>query len=397
MTRNSVFILGGLVLLPIGVISIFISNPFSESGFQSDEISKKASSVYGPDKIDPASLSTHKSNVKSQVSAETSRSFESAATRLANFLSTHTDIDERSNFSDQLIAELCNEGKSQEALDLIDKNLGQLHDSGLYTFFLKVQLDQNEILNLIKKQDDRDMAPVLHGYFGRFKKDELISFLKSPSFNDFFREKKTSIPQGVLEDAIASSLAGQLEDRSRDEVISTLTFITDLAENGTILKWNAYDLVTKNKTLTSFQKWDLLKELGPKDQDNDPYYAGQSTESRRTLIDSIVRSDANRAMEQILLNKTPEQFFDIQKAIASWTNIDSGGATDWYQKNQLSISQPEKNAIAFAFSEAALNSLEFDGAGSWAYQIQDPALRETALKAVTERKAEYDKAVTPKL
>ncbi len=249
----------------------------------------------------------------------------------------------------------------------------------------------------MKKQDDRDMAPVLLGYFGRFKKDELISFLKSPSFNEFTREKKASIPPGVLEDAIASSLAGQLEDRSRDEVISTLTFITDLAENGTILKWNAYDLVTKNKTITSFQKWDLLKDLGPKDQDNDPYYAGQSTESRRTLIDSIVRSDANRAMEQILFNKSPEQFFDIQKAIASWTNIDSGGAADWYQKNQLGISQPEKNAIAFAFSEAALNSLEFDGAGSWAYQIQDPSLRETALKAVTERKAEYDKAVTPKL
>lgn len=392
--KSKGFLSGGLIGGGLAVVCFVIAKPDPATGGVDDLPSgQNRRSVSREERATSAATADGMVREKRKPAGEAG-SNETAAARLARFFEAHTDIGERTAFSDQLIADLCEQGNVDEAYELIDKNPGQLHDSGLYTFFLKVKLGDVQVLDMMKKEDDRDLSIVLESYLGRFDRSRLLPALDSPYLNDFLKGKKDVMPEGSLGYAIAGVISKEIKDLGRDDSLAALQLMKELADKGHVSRWNAYDLVTANKNLGAFDKWDLLKGMDPRD--NDKFQTVEALKSRKSLIDGIVRADAGKAMEDILQNKAPDQFSDIQNVVASWNSIDSNGVSEWYRKNQSGMNQQHKNAVAFAFANTALNSLEFDGAGLWANQIQDPKMKEDALRIVESRRSEYERLANQK-
>jgi hypothetical protein len=311
------------------------------------------------------------------------RSSESAAEILRDFLATHQDIDERSRFSDQLIADLCALGKNQEAYELISESPGQLRDSGLYTFYLSATLDEHEMLTRMKGEDDFDLQSVIQGYFGRFDADQLASALTSSGIAQFKMERQGSMPPDCFEGALTMSLNRKLQEADIGESKLILDLASDLAGSGHLKAWNLYELVGRNDNLQAFEKWDYLRLIDP--QDPDGFNASQGIKRRASLIDQMIRSDASKAMKEILRNNESYRSADMDSAIRSWSNIDSSGVASWFEINKSNLNPSEINIAVLSFSNLAFDYLEFESSKLWINQIADPVMRDSAMKTLEEK------------
>lgn len=319
----------------------------------------------------------------------------SPAKRLAAFLASETDINVKGKFVRDLIQELCAAGKTDEAYNLIDKNFGQLRDDGLFAFFHHAKLDDNQLLDLMKKENGTDLIPVVAGFFNRYNREQLVAILENEKFKTLSTYIQKETPKSNLPALIADAFASLAKGAAKEDILKNYNIMLDLVEKGTILPWNVYELLKHNKDLSPFEKWDLVKQLETSNH-LFYYYNEQAPLMRRMQIDSIIRSDAVRAMGQILNNQHPNQAVDIENAISSWSQIDAVGISQWYQNNQSKIPQPQRNMIANGFVNQATISREFNSATYWASQISDPTMRQQAIQKIQSDQAFYQKLDTAK-
>jgi hypothetical protein len=319
---------------------------------------------------------------------------ESASVRLANFTSGHPDIAERCEFTKKLITELCAQGKDDEAYGLIHPNAGHMRQMGLFAFYSNSSLDKNELMAMVRREDFTDMLGAMHGYMRGMEIDQLKAETESSRVADFLRERGSEMPPDLIKGAIAVALQDHLKDAGPEESREIFNVAKDLVANGKMSDYELYVLAGDNKSLTSFEKWDFLKDIDPKDQNEaDQNY---KTKNREKLIASMMRADGGKTMGALLDGQTPGRVADVNTAVRVWNQLDSEGVADWFQQNQSSLSPTKGALVATTLSTIAAEFMEYDSARRWAGQIRDPAARAEAMKMVEEKVISHQKWLAEK-
>ena len=90
-------------------------------------------------------------------------SLESGAERLEKFMAENSNIEERCEFVQELIADLCSQGRDEEAYALIDDYAGHLREVGMYAFYSNTSHDKSQVINRLKRETFHDLFPGMLG------------------------------------------------------------------------------------------------------------------------------------------------------------------------------------------------------------------------------------------
>lgn len=307
---------------------------------------------------------------------------ENALALIDDFKSRNQDMSAKTLFCSKIIRELCENGYSIEAWDIIEPGLGSVRFSQLSAFFLAAKLSTDELFDRLKTIESGGEMVSCFGYFlTRYKPSEFSDFLTSQRFKDFADSPNSKLSKDNISSSISLVLQRNLNDSPPAQVNNITNTISTMLSNGFLNPDDLLALLSKDNLGGPFVAWDLIKAVDIKH-----LAVGVSRDTRDHLIAKMVYTDAPQTITKIFENGGDNFSHDIDVVISSWANIDSEGATSWYTQNLQSLTTQQRGAVAFAFSKAAMSSLEFNGAEQWALQIQDVTMRDAAIKAIADKR-----------
>ncbi len=302
-----------------------------------------------------------------------------ASQMIDEFYVSTTDINKRANFASLMIIKLCQKGYSDEAYNLIDPSYGDIRRDQLLAFFEKAEMDESKLFDLLgKKSVKGDLKNSLFGFLRRYKPQELEKVLSSSGMKKILEDSNKSGELLDLNNAITSSFA-----RPDSDYLTNVNVVLNLNSKGLLDLKSVMSVVGINSPEKAFEKWNLVKNLTT---DSEKDQAGLRN-SKETLIRNMVKTDAQKAMRELLGGslENMETIKDIRAAIGIWSQVDAQGGYNWYMNNKTHYSQKQQSVIAASFSSEAYAAGEFDVARQWINEIQDPEAKASGLKALEER------------
>lgn len=297
----------------------------------------------------------------------------SAANSIAN-------IDERSKACSDIIRDLCAGGLSNEAWELVEQMLpGQVRDVMLATFFESSQLDRLELQKKILELDDKlDIWVALGAYLSRFEIGTLSRVLKEDDFSSFYSQIVAKVKNANLSNILSGILQEQMTISGANRQRQLIEMGREMLVAGYITSEGISSVLEKDTVSNAFEKWSIILEIESSKLDVE-------SNIKNKAIGNMIKSDAPRALEQLMKDSGDKMIINVQKGVHEWTLLDSQGAFDWYAKNSSSISPEQRTAIISGFFKAAVDFKDYDVAHQWASQIPDQKLRDAALKVIEAR------------
>lgn len=309
---------------------------------------------------------------------------ELAKSKIDEYFSKTSDLGERVKFSCEILKQLCENGFSEEAFQLLDANYGLVRENEILTLFALADLSNSELLGRIDEvstfKGDKRLA--MKGYLNRFKLDELVKNVSDPEFQAML-SRGEKLSSYTLSSAVADSLE-LMPMKSRGATKAQfLETSKELVEKGFLRPPDFVAIADGSLSDDVFESWKLIQGVIPSgtliSDDDDGDNLGES------LITKMVMSDGSRTLDGLL---KAEDYRSVDHAITQWTHNDPSGATKWYESNAGRLSPNQNNAVSSAFASTALQSFEFDAAKAWAEKVQDPKSREDMLNRIAKKQEE---------
>ncbi|MBK1884197.1 hypothetical protein JIN85_17390 [Luteolibacter pohnpeiensis] len=285
---------------------------------------------------------------------------------------------ERSGLACLLLIQLCENGFSDEAFQLLDQNYGTVRSDELTTLFIYANLSNADLLARINEVDtyQGDKYTALEGYLHRFKRNELADIVSDPDFQEMF-SRGTKLSSYSLSLILSNALhLPSLKQGGANETQFVETS-KELIEKGFL---KPADLLASTGDYLSdypIERWELIQKAIPSGSliiDDD-----EGDNLGETLITQMVASDGPKALSNLL---SIADYRSVDYAIAQWTKSDPTGASEWYESNAGQLTLNQNNAVSSAFASTALRSAEFDVARAWAEKIQDPESKDDLLRKI---------------
>lgn len=300
-----------------------------------------------------------------------------ASSLFEDFKSKHPGNKERLKFAQDMMKKLCELGYTQEAWDLIEKDQGDVRNNQLGAFFANAKLSNSELLGKISQSSLADIHVNFSGFMSRFKPEQYEEIVNSPDFKKFLGglgqldSKSAAVFKNNISSGLGSAITISLYE-SPGQSQDLLRIAARLNSEGVLDTSRFMDLAARFGSGDPFGSWSLISSVDS---------GGQTTvgQQRNNVIRNMLEADAPKALSTVLDNGSPSRASDIKSAVESWVNLDSRGATDWFQQNRATLSPEDGDAIAFIFS-----SYVGDGAQQWAEQIRNPTLKAEAIKKIAE-------------
>lgn len=363
------------VLTLVLVVAISFKKPLLPDG----ELDSK-------NKSDKAWVAQPPSNIPS-VSKKIQTGQSNSAITPAQALAAHvkarsiSNLERRSLACSEIIGKLCLAGFSAEAWGMIDENPGQVRSFELAAFFRNAKVPLKEFIDKVEGLPfGEEVESALAARTADFKLDDMRAMLSDSNFQLLLSSKSK------LNAEFAQELPGRY-------LHGALAFEKDPAQTAKILEgaseWHAKGLiddddfgraVSRDISKTSFEKWDLIKNLG-KTKDAPPIIGGL----REGCINAMVNADAGKSVELFMQTRDDQSYLDMSAAISRWGLLDPVAANKWFSENKDALHTEQKDAAARAFYKTALNVGETDGAEQWANQISDTKLRDELLRQLPKK------------
>lgn len=297
---------------------------------------------------------------------EDSAKSETARDLLDRFYSENPDIEKRSKFCSDLIAKLCRSGRSSEAWSLIDPDFGNIRRAGIVGYFASSDDSVAELVAKMRELDPKsDFQAAYTGLAFRFPLEDLTKFLTSIDFKKFSDE----VTDYDMKKGISNALSGSLQldlirAGTQDQILTTLGAARSLHDSDFLSQEMFMNLLIKKNTGDAFSKWGFVEGL-----DENSEWGADSLQARGQLILSMISEDASRAIEILLKNDGIRSEADLDSAISLWSSMDSGSASAWFSAHKGALDANKLDRIASGFSNAAMESKEFESARLWAQQV----------------------------
>lgn len=310
---------------------------------------------------------------------------ELAKSRLDEFLSKEPNLLKRTKFSSDLIQQLCLNGFSEEAFELLDPNYGMVRSNGIAALFTYADLPKSELLRRIDEISihEGDKEGAVRGYIGRLKLDEMVTAISDPEFQAVLSKGELLTPS-TFSFRVAAALQVILFNSKDQNTARSPQFLKtskELIDKGYLQSFDFVKMAAKNSAFDAFERWRQIQEVIP----GGTLTNGNGTPAGnpgQSLIAEMVMSDGPRTLNNLL---KAEDYRSVDSAIAQWTHSDPSGATKWYESNAGQLAPNQNNAVSSAFASTALSSAEFDVARAWAEKVQDAKSKEDLLKKISEK------------
>ncbi len=307
---------------------------------------------------------------------------EMARERLSEIMANTPDITKKSAACADVISELCRNGYTNEAWDLIDSGYGTVRDSQLAAFFSGADLDNQSLLFKIEGLEKHEITLGMLGYLHRIKDDGMHDKLSSPEFQAFIDSLRAKNMLTGVDTALSVTLRTQLAESDASANRSLLESASLMNSSGLIGTYSMMDLVYRADIGDAFEKWEFVERIDPAEQEN-----RRAQNVRVRLISELVRQDAAKALGTILQTPGKQGFADLSNAMEEWMSIDADGASKWVLANRPGLHQGKQNAVANALFTKALNFGEYDTARQWAESMHDPKMKANMMRALEARGA----------
>lgn len=309
---------------------------------------------------------------------------EIAKSRIEEYFAKTPDLQERAKFACDMIRQLCENGFSEEAFQILDANYGLVRENEILTLFAAADLPNSELLGRIDEvstyKGDKRLA--MKGYLNRFKLDELVRNVSDPEFQAML-SRGNKLSSYSLSAAVADALELAPSKSDGATKIQFLDTSKELVEKGFLRPSDFLAIANESVSEDPFESWKLIQGVIPPgtliSNDDDGADLGES------LIAKMVMSDGSKTLNNLL---KVEDYRSVNHAITQWTHSDPSGATKWYESNAGRLSPNQNNAVSSAFASTALQSFEFDAARAWAEKVQDPKAKEDMLNRIAKKQEE---------
>lgn len=319
---------------------------------------------------------------------------ELAKSRLDEFLSKEPNLLKRTKFSSDLIQQLCLNGFSGEAFQLLEPNYGTLRSNQIAALFAFADLPGDQLLRRIDEVSIHggDKEAALKGYIGRLKLDNLVESISDPRFQAALSKGSSHGPAPLSDNLVVAlrSMFVVSKDAGSATNPQLLKASKELVDKGYLQPSDFVKVATEGIPGNDFERWEEIQGVIPPGT----LISGSAASSLnpgKTLVSRMVMSDGPRTLDNLL---KAEDYKSADHAIMQWTHSDPSGATKWYESNAGQLTPSQNNAVSSAFASTALGSAEFDVARAWAEKVQDPKSKEDLLKKIVEKeeKALADRA-----
>ena len=310
---------------------------------------------------------------------------ELAKSRLDEFLSKEPNLLKRTKFSIDLIQQLCLNGFSEEAFQLLDPNYGMVRSNQIGALFTFADLPNSELLRRMGEvcvfREDKEGA--VRGYIDRLKVGELVEGVSDPEFQAAL-SKGPLLSPATLSHTLATALhfiyaaSKDVNTASRPQLLKASK---ELIEKGYLKPFDFIQIATEGPPGNEFERWEEIQEVIPPGT----LISGSTTSALnpgQSLVSRMVMSDGPRTLDNLL---KAGDYQSADHAIMQWTHSDPSGATKWYESNAGKLTPDQNNAVSSAFASTALSSAEFDVARAWAGKVQDAKSKEDLLKKISEK------------
>lgn len=258
----------------------------------------------------------------------------------------------------QIIAQLCRNGYSKEAWNLIDVNEGLVREKSLGGFFHDANLPHTEIVGLIEGLHTQERAVSMQGYWGRFSPEEFAQM----DLTDMPLRSKNE--QGVFRRTIESKLAEIYDANNPEGSVqlrkNLLQQVAKMMNNQTLEYWHLGDLANKDPSKDGFSYWEIAKTVNSTTRNPQPPYNGTDS----TIIRTMTIQDPERLMTMTLVPETPEAK-SMHIAMEQWLISDYDKAATWYESNKGGFDAALRDRAAAAFMRAAAKRRNYQEALSW--------------------------------
>lgn len=303
-----------------------------------------------------------------------------AKSRIEEYFSKTTDLLERSKFARQLFIQLCENGFSKEAFQLLDQNYGSVRSSEIITLFAFAEIPNSDLLEQVAQVSsfDGDKEKALWGYLARFKASDLAETVSDPEFKRVFPdEAQVSYQLGEQLRQIAAK-AGGITASGPEYLMAA----KELIDKGYLTPFDFMHFTAKDQSSDdAFERWNQIQQVIPNGSLTDTSGRVMGNPGQ-TLIAQMVIKDGPKALGNLLKR---EDYRSVKYAISQWTLNDPSGAAQWYGSNMNKLGPRQNDAVSEAFASTALSSAEFDGARAWAERTRDPVAKKNLMDLIAEK------------
>ena len=274
-----------------------------------------------------------------------------------------TNVEERAEKAWHIINQLCLNGFTGEAWELIDKDAGAVRQKGLGAFFRDADLPKSEILARLNELQTGDRSASLYGYWSRFSPEEFgkLDMSEFPLKSGF----ETGGFRRVIGDLLAESYDPSNPEASRAVRAEVLAKVAEQMNAGMLGYGELAMIIQKDKSLDGFLYWEMTKKVDDQFKQGQRSFDGPDAQ--------IIRLMAAQDPEKTLgMASTPgtKEHSHYHIALMAWLNKDYKGGEAWYNQHSSSLSEEDRDRSAVAFARANVEAGNHDTGEQWIGKIQ---------------------------
>jgi len=288
---------------------------------------------------------------------------ESAKEMLERNKTEITNIEERAEKAWHIINQLCQNGYTDEAWDLIDKDAGAVRQKGLGAFFRDADLPKTEILARLNELQTADRSGSLYGYWSRFSAEDFgkLDMSDFPLRSGF----ETGGFRRVVGDLLADSYDPADPEASRYARAGVLEKVAEQMNAGMLGYGELAMIIQKDKSLDGFLYWEMTKKVDDQFKRGQPTFDGPDAQ----IIRLMTAQDPEKTLGMASTPGTKEHSH-YHIALMAWLNKDYKGGEQWYNQHQSSLSEEDRDRSAVAFARANVEAGNHDTGEQWIGKIQ---------------------------
>ncbi len=267
-----------------------------------------------------------------------------------------------------IINQLCKNGYTSEAWDLIEPSIGEVRSKGLGGFFRDADLPKQELLSLMETMPEKDRGPSLFGYWSRFTPEEFTKLdltetpIRSWGENGAFRR--------TIEEIMAEVYDPNRPEDSKWLRHDVLVKAIEQANAGSFNYYEFKTILSKDVSKDGFTYWEAMKAVRPEIRATQLLGTENYDGPDAMVMRAMAEQDPEKTMSMTLVSGSHEANY-IHIAMGQWLEKDFDNAKVWVDAHQASFTPDQQERTAVAFIRAQVARGEYEAASQWLGQIKN--------------------------
>lgn len=285
-----------------------------------------------------------------------------------------TNLDLRAERAWNIINQLCRNGHSREAWNLIETAPGAVRENGLGGFFRDADLPAAELISMMITLENRERSSAYYNYWNRFTPEEFakLDLSRFPMRNAI----ESDALRRSMEEMLGDVFNPNNPDASKWVRHDLIDKALQQANQGTMDYNSISGLLEKDPSKDGFTYWEVLKGATPEIRANELLGTRNFDGTDSKVIRAMTIQDPARTMELTLTPGSHEANY-IHIAMRQWLEKDFGNAQAWVDQHYANFTPDQQERTAVAFVRAQVTRGEYDSAAEWATKVTSPKWKES--------------------